>query len=110
MYNDVIKRGDIFKIDLGKGDGSVQGGLRYCVVVSNNAGNIHAPTVIVVPITSQQKTSIPTHVEFHLFKPSIILCEQIFTVSKERLVEHVRFAGKNTMQKVDEALAISLHY
>jgi len=42
--------------------GSEQGGFRPVVIVQNDKGNLHAPTVIAVPITaSTRKPALPTH-------------------------------------------------
>ena len=76
-----IKRGDVYFCKF-KQNGSVQGGERPCVVVSNNSNNKFAEIVIVVPITSAEKARIPTHVPITVEKPSTILCEQVTTIAK----------------------------
>ena len=57
----LIKRGDIFYADLNPVVGSEQGGIRPVLVVQNNVGNKHSPTVIVVPISSVRKKNLPVH-------------------------------------------------
>ena len=59
-----IKRGDIYYADLNPVIGSEQGGIRPVLIISNDMGNRHSPTVIVAAITSQvqTKTTLPTHV------------------------------------------------
>ena len=58
-----INRGEVFYADLSPVVGCEQGGTRPVVIVQNNVGNRHSPTVIVAAITSKQdKTSLPTHI------------------------------------------------
>lgn len=107
-----IKRGDIFYADLGEVVGSEQSGIRPIVIVQNDIGNKHSPTVIALPITSRSKTKLPTHVtilgnNYGLPKNSIILAEQIRTLDKSRLKEKIGFLDKNIMEKVKDALKIS---
>lgn len=111
-----IKRGDIYYVQLSPVMGSEQGGLRPAVIVQNDIGNKYSPTVIVVPITSKMsKAKLPTHVQIHkdsqngLETDSVILTEQIRTIDKQRLKEHIGVISKETLEKIDNALKISLH-
>jgi len=109
-----VKRGDVFYADLSPVVGSEQGGVRPVLVVQNDIGNKYSPTVIVSAITSQiDKGKLPTHVELlaeehGLERNSVILLEQIRTIDKGRLKEKIAHLDHETMQKVDEALEISL--
>ena len=47
-----VKRGDIFYADLSPVVGSEQGGVRPVLIVQNDTGNRHSPTVIAAAITS----------------------------------------------------------
>ena len=59
-----VKRGDIFYADLSPVVGSEQGGTRPVLIVQNDMGNRHSPTVIAAAITSQMnKAKLPTHIE-----------------------------------------------
>ena len=59
-----IRRGDVYYADLRPVVGSEQGGIRPVLVIQNDVGNRHSPTVIVAAITSQiNKSKLPTHVE-----------------------------------------------
>lgn len=110
----VVRRGDIFYADLSPVVGSEQGGTRPVLVVQNNIGNQYSPTTIVAAITSQiTKAKLPTHVEMPsgvggLGKNSVILLEQIRTIDKSRLMEKVASLSDEMMQKVNQALEISL--
>jgi mRNA interferase MazF len=102
----MILRGQVYMVDLGEGDGSRQGGLRPCVIVQNDTGNLYSPTTIVCPITTKKKTKIPTHVLVtELPRWSTVLCEQVVTVDKKRLLD---FVTNVDMRNIDRALKISL--
>ncbi|MBR5001563.1 MAG: type II toxin-antitoxin system PemK/MazF family toxin [Firmicutes bacterium] len=110
----VVKKGDIFFADLSPVIGSEQGGVRPVIVIQNDIGNKYSPTVIVAAITSQiNKAKLPTHVEIKagehgLNKDSVILLEQLRTVDKRRLRERIGRMEGEAMEKVNEALVISL--
>lgn len=103
--NKEIKRGDVYfcRFD---GKGSVQGGERPCVVVSNNSNNQFSDIVIVAPITSKWKKPIPTHVPIVVDEESTILCEQVTTVRKSDLVS--RRGHIKQMSMIDKSLKIAL--
>jgi mRNA interferase MazF len=109
-----VKRGFIFFADLSPVVGSEQGGVRPVLVIQNDIGNRYSPTVIVAAITSQiDKAKLPTHVEiaaseYNLDKDSVILLEQIRTIDKQRLQKKVTELDDRVMQRIDEALRISL--
>ena len=94
--------------------GSEQGGVRPVLVIQNDVGNKYSPTVIVAAITSQiQKAKLPTHVEITaqehgLDRDSVVLLEQIRTIDKQRLNERVTHLVPELMQRVNDALHISL--
>ena len=75
-------RGDIYYADLRPVVGSEQGGIRPVVILQNNVGNRHSPTVIAAAITSRKgKHKLPTHVNLDapvpgLYRDSIILLEK----------------------------------
>lgn len=103
-----IYRGDIFYVAKGKYQGSEQGGERPAVVVSNNSCNHFSDCVEIVYLTSQTKKPLPTHVDVVCRCLSTALCEQIYTVSKDRLKDFVRTCTADEMQRIDDALVISL--
>ena len=108
-----IRRGEIYYADLSPVVGSEQGGIRPVLVVQNDTGNRHSPTVIVAAITSKMnKAKLPTHVEidakkYQIVKNSVILLEQIRTIDKQRLKDLVCHLDKEIMHKVDEAVRVS---
>ena len=110
----VIKRGDIFYADLRPVVGSEQGGIRPVLIIQNDVGNRHSPTVICAAITSQMnKAKLPTHVELHsdqydIAKDSVVLLEQLRTIDKKRLKDKVCHLDNQILLKIDKALEISL--
>lgn len=109
-----IKRGDIYYADLNPVIGSEQGGTRPVLVISNDIGNKHSPTVIIAAITSRvlTKKKLPTH--FYLGEVeglpanSIILFEQLRTIDKKRLKEYIGIIDSQQIIAADKSLLISL--
>ncbi|ASS89993.1 MAG: type II toxin-antitoxin system PemK/MazF family toxin [Bacillaceae bacterium] len=110
----IVKRGDVYFADLSPVVGSEQGGVRPVLIIQNDIGNRFSPTVIVAAITAQiQKAKLPTHVEIDAKKygferDSVILLEQIRTIDKQRLTDKITHLDDEMMDKVDDALQISL--
>lgn len=108
-----VKRGDIYYADLSPVVGSEQGGMRPVLIVQNDTGNKHSPTVIAAAITSQVgKARLPTHIELSgqscgLSRDSVILLEQIRTIDKSRLRERMGRLDEPLMNEVDNAIAVS---
>ena len=108
-----IRRGEIYYADLSPVVGSEQGGVRPVLIVQNDVGNKHSPTVIAAAITSQKdKARLPTHIELNaqscgLAKDSVVLLEQIRTIDKKRLKERMGELDGTSMHRVDTALTIS---
>lgn len=108
-----VRRGDIYYADLSPVVGSEQGGLRPVLIVQNDVGNRHSPTVIAAAITSRMsKTRLPTHIDVYankvgLAKDSVILLEQIRTIDKKRLKEKMGHLDDSLMREVDDAISIS---
>lgn len=110
----VVRRGDMYYADLSPVIGSEQGGVRPVLIIQNDIGNKHSPTVIVSAITSQQnKSKLPTHIELGsqelgLKSDSILLTEQIRTIDKSRLKEKIGHIDDNSiMNKINNALGVS---
>lgn len=114
MSTTPVFRGEIYYADLSPVVGSEQGGIRPVLIVQNDVGNRHSPTVIAAAITSQrEKTHLPTHIEIDsstcgLAKDSIVLLEQIRTIDKRRLKERMGVLDDTSMDKINQALQVSL--
>jgi len=108
-----IHRGDIYYADLSPVVGSEQGGTRPVLIVQNDVGNRFSPTVIAAAITSQKdKARLPTHIQLNsmgsgLAKDSIVLLEQIRTIDKKRLKEHMGRLDDRSMGMINNALQVS---
>lgn len=110
----MISRGDLFSACLDPVVGSEQGGVRPVLVIQNDVGNRYSPTVIVLAVTGQvNKARLPTHVPVScegtgLQKDSVILAEQIRTLDKRRLRDRIGTLRPEVMERVGEAVRISL--
>ena len=110
----VIRRGDIYYADLRPVVGSEQGGVRPVLIIQNDMGNRHSPTVICAAITSRMsKAKLPTHVVIDsrccsIVKDSVVLLEQLRTIDKHRLREKVCHLEEDMIRQIDEALRVSL--
>ena len=110
MNSKNIRRGDIYYVrEIKDAVGSEQKGYRPAIVISNNVGNKHSKIKQVVYITTKNKNEIPTHVVINSAKyTSIAICEQIFSVSDERIEKYVGHCTEEEMEKIDKALMISI--
>ena len=94
--------------------GSEQGGIRPVLIVQNEIGNRHSPTVIAAAITSRlDKARLPTHINIRaadtgLAKDSVVLLEQIRTLDKHRLRERAGQITPEDQRRVNQALDVSL--
>lgn len=109
-----VKRGEIYYADLSPVVGSEQGGMRPVLIIQNDTGNRHSPTVIAAAITSKvDKAHLPTHIglaanSFGLTRDSVVLLEQIRTIDKRRLRERMGQVDEKLMAQVDNAIAVSM--
>lgn len=109
-----MRRGDIYYADLRPVIGSEQGGIRPVLIVQNDVGNRHSPTIICAAITSKMnKAKLPTHIElsagkYDMVKDSVILLEQLRTIDKQRLKDRVCHLDDDIMRQVNKGLMISL--
>jgi len=110
----IVRRGDVYYADLRPVIGSEQGGIRPVLIIQNDMGNKHSPTVICAAITSKMnKAKLPTHVEldsrrYNMVKDSVILLEQLRTIDKKRLKDKVCHLDEEILNQVDRALLVSL--
>lgn len=109
-----MRRGDIYYADLRPVVGSEQGGIRPVLIIQNDVGNVHSPTVICAAITSRmQKSKLPTHImiqskQYEIEKDSVILLEQLRTLDKSRLKDRICHLDENLMERVNHGLMVSL--
>ena len=110
-----ILRGDVYIARLHPVEGSEQGGTRRVVVVSRDAVNKNSPVVCVCPITDAQnkKRIYPSHVPVPVGSggqtiDGIVVCEQIPTINKTRLIQLKGKFERDVMTRIDAALKIAL--
>lgn len=109
-----FKRGSIVMVELPSVTGSIQNGLRPCVVISNNKANKYSPIVIVVPLTSKCKKQMPTHYTVNpslsngLKSTSIVLAEQILTVSKDCMKRVIGILDSSEMKNINHIIKTSI--
>lgn len=112
-----MKRFDVVWVDFGEENKpSEQKGKRPAIVVSNDYINNSSPCIIVCPFTSRiKRTDLKFHVELEWIsysgsktKKSVVLCEQVRTVSKTRISKTAGFISKENQIKVQDALKATL--
>lgn len=122
IYSEV-KRGEVYLCDFGEPYGSEQGFKRYAIVIQNDAGNLHSPTTIVIPCTTEHKKKLPVHLyctfssrnmlDYDLERvgtaENVIMAEQIQTVDKTRLRKYLGTLTPEFMKIIDGKINISLH-
>ena len=109
-----VKRGDLFLADLSNTVGCEQSGVRPVLIIQNNKGNRYSPTTIVACLSSKiyTKVKLPTHYllsELNGLKyPSMVLCEQIKVIDKNRLIKRIGKLDKRDMHHIDTRIRVSL--
>jgi len=110
----MIKRGEIYLVDLGDHIGSEQGGIRPAIILQNDIGNKYSSTTLICPLTSKVKKQMPTHVpltpsDCGIKKDSTALCEQITVIDKELLMKKIgEIHSNNTILEINKKIMISL--
>ncbi|MBI2917661.1 MAG: type II toxin-antitoxin system PemK/MazF family toxin [Chloroflexi bacterium] len=110
----MVRRGEVYWLELGAATGSEQAGRRPVVIVQNDAGNQFSPTTIVAALTSQaRRRTHPFHVPFTALESGLgldgtVLCEQLRTVDQSRLGNQAGALSAEKMREVDQALHLSL--
>ncbi|CAI6024192.1 Endoribonuclease MazF [Paenibacillus sp. JJ-100] len=109
----MIRRGDIYKIQYGDGEGSEQQGYRPGLIIQNDVGNKYSTTVVVAAISdAKDKRLMPTHFPIGtvsgLCKPSVVMFEQLRTIDKSRLDKKVGMLTPEQLKRAEIPLMISL--
>ena len=110
----MVFRGNVYLTDLGNAVGSVQEGIRPCIVMSNNTNNLHSPIIQVIPLTTSEKTALPIHyvLKSHIYKfldkDSVALVEQFTTISKEQIIRYIGSLNESDLNKILTRLDIQL--
>jgi len=104
-----VRRGDVYQVSLDPVRGSEIGKTRPAVVLQNDLANETSPTITVVPISSKAHRIYPFQVRLGagdggLARESKVLCEQIRTVSRERLVQKLGHVTAQHLDQIKKAL------
>jgi mRNA interferase MazF len=108
------KRGEVYLVNFDPTIGAEIQKTRPALIVQNDIANRHSPITIVAAITSQfHEPLYPTEVliqppEGGVTIPSVVLLNQIRSIDKRRLVRRLGVLTPATMQRVDQAMLISL--
>ena len=112
MKGPTPRRGEVWFVNFNPGRGSEQRGLRPALVAQNDTGNTYAGTTIVAAITTTIKefpmTVVVPRGEGGLRQKSMVNLAQLLTIDKARLQKRLGNLGEGLMEKVDEAIRISL--
>lgn len=106
-----MKRGDVYWVENEWSTGSEQRGTRPAIIVSNDYGNKFGSVVEIVYLTTAKKRDLPTHVELYidsLRRSSTALCEQICSISKDKIKDFIGTVGDRDMLRINKAMLISL--
>lgn len=105
-----LHRGEIYYISRGVASyGHEQQADRPAVIVSNEKNNENSGVVEVIYLTTQPKTDLPTHTVIRSTgRVSTVLCEQIVSVSVDRIAGYIGQVSEQEQKNIDIALMISL--
>jgi mRNA interferase MazF len=109
-------RGEIWMVNWNPARGSEQAGRRPSLVIQTDAGNQNPnyPNTIVATITQHGRDNIPTHVKIEVSEEnglsfdSYVKCEQLMTISKDRLETRKGSLSAEEMERVEEAIKKAL--
>jgi mRNA interferase MazF len=111
----ICTRGAVVDVNLDPAVGSEPNKTRPCVVIQNDIGNRYSPISIVAIITGAENVPkrYPVDVpvpkgEGGLRKDSVVQCNLIRSVDERRFVRTLGHLSGASMDKIDQALRISL--
>lgn len=112
----IVDIGEVYVCDFGVYDGSVQSGIRPCIIVDNKNACAFSPCIHCVPLTTQNKKDLPLHYELpqkdcpYLDADSIALCEQYTLIDKSHLKEKIGKIAQIDLIKIVELCKKNLPY
>jgi mRNA interferase MazF len=109
-----MRRKEIWMVNLPVMNGSIQGGKRPCIVVSNDMANTYSSVIHIVPLTSKDKKPLKTHVKVGkdsgLLMESIAMAEQTMFINRDLLITKLGEVDESTMNKIDTAIMIQFGF
>lgn len=117
--NRIFKRGQVWLINLGSVEtrrGSIQYGVRPCLIISNDKNNLYSSNLTIIPISSAStkiRKMLPTHTlitphNSNIKMDSIIMAEQISVISKEQAIENLFELDKDILLQVSYTIAVQV--
>ena len=109
-----ISRGDVVLCNLNPVVGTEQAGLRPAAVVQLDLANAVSPNTIIAPFTTRIRHTL---LSSHVFVPvgigglnrdSVLLCEQIRVIDKQRITRFLGHLDEPYLDKIDRALHVIL--
>lgn len=106
---DFPRKGELYYVSAAESTGSEIRGNRHAVIVSSDKLNKNSGVVMVVYVTTKNKSASRFHVDISTKQTHrVALCEQVFTVDKSRLCEYKGCIAPFHQENIDEALAYTL--
>ncbi|MCX6326277.1 MAG: type II toxin-antitoxin system PemK/MazF family toxin [Bacteroidia bacterium] len=106
----MVKRFEVWNIELNPTKGSEINKIRQCLVVSPNEINKFLNTVVIVPMTSTIKP-YPTRLDCHFkAKNGQLVVDQIRSIDKSRLIEKLGTMDVNTCKNVSALIIETFKY
>jgi mRNA interferase MazF len=108
------RRGEVYLVNFDPTVGAEIRKTRPALILQNDSANRHSPITIVAAITSQfDEPLYPTEVlvkagEAGLPRDSVVLCNQIRSIDKRRLVKRMGLLTSDRMLRVERALLLSV--
>jgi mRNA interferase MazF len=107
---DMVKRFEVWLVNLDPTIGSEVKKTRPCMVVSPNVTNKYLKTVTIVPLTSTMK-DYPTRVNCVFNdKNGQLVIDQIRSIDKRRLLKRLGTMDETTCQKASDAIVEMFKY
>lgn len=110
----IYRRGDIYLADCGEWHGSIQGGIRPVVIMQNDIGNRHSPTICVVKLTTKidKKPGQPTHYILKNVRglpcKSLALAEQPDTINKTDIIRYMAHLPDEEMEAISRCILVEM--
>jgi len=110
MAEKLIKRGDIYWVDLPDSNGREIKDKRPGLVISNNKQNIASPLIVIIPITSLKEGDkiFSFQLSITLKEESVILVDQIRTIDRDKFLSKIGEVEKKEMEEIERRIHLVL--
>ena len=106
MAEKLIKRGDIYWVDLPDSNGREIKDTRPALVISNDRQNTASPLIVIIPITSLKEGDkiFSFQLPITLEKKSVILVDQIRTLDRDKFKDKITKAQEKLLEEVERKI------